>query len=246
MATKAAAVPDTLPRLVPALLGFVAGYVDSCTFLALFGLYVAQVTGSFVLVGTETVVHDSEAAIKLVGIPMFGLAGAATTVLVRNSRGRTALAATLTLEAVLLVGLVVSWRIGAPFAGQRDAAALSASLCGLAAMGVQSALVRLLVKGCPSTNVMTTNTTLFAVETTDLLLAWRTYRRAPGDAAAAAAYAQVRDRFAVLWPIVLGFVTGTASGAVAYARLDLWCVLLAVAVVSGLAVWARRRSTPEV
>jgi len=241
MASDAPAVPETLPRIVPALMSFIAGYVDSCTFLALFGLYVAQLTGSFVLVGTETVVHDSGAAIKLFAIPAFGLAGAATTVLVRRSRARAALPATLALEAALLVGLLVSWRIGAPFSGRGDAAVLAASLCGLAAMGVQSALVRLLVKGCPSTNVMTTNTTLFAVDATDLVIAWRAHRRAPGDTAAAASYAQVRDRFAILWPIVLGFLVGTVGGAVAYARLDLWCLLLVIAVASALALWARVR-----
>jgi uncharacterized membrane protein YoaK (UPF0700 family) len=240
MATDAPAVPETLPRPVPALLSFIAGYVDSCTFLALFGLYVAQLTGSFVLVGTETVVYDSGAAIKLLAIPVFGLAGAVTTVLVRRSRGRAALPATLALEAALLTGLFVSWRLGAPLTGRGDPAVLLASLCGLSAMGVQSALVRLLVKGCPSTNVMTTNTTLFAVDATDLVIAWRAHRRAPGDAAAAAAYAQVRDRFALLWPIVLGFVTGTAGGAVAYARLDLWCLLLVIGVVVALAAWASR------
>ena len=36
-----------IPRVVPALLSFAAGYVDACTFLALFGLYVAQETYSF-------------------------------------------------------------------------------------------------------------------------------------------------------------------------------------------------------
>jgi hypothetical protein len=81
---------------------------------------------------------------------------------------------------------------------------------------------------------------LFAVDATDLVIAWRAHRRAPGDAAAAAAYAQVRDRFALLWPIVLGFVVGTAGGAVAYARLDLWCLLLVIGVVAALAVWASR------
>jgi uncharacterized membrane protein YoaK (UPF0700 family) len=242
MASDAPAVPETLPPPVPALLSFIAGYVDSCTFLALFGLYVAQLTGSFVLAGTETVVHDSGAAIKLLAIPVFGLAGVLTTVMVRRSHGRTALPAILALEAALLVGLFVSWRVGAPLTRRGDPAVLCASLCGLSAMGVQSALVRLLAKGCPSTNVMTTNTTLFAVDATDLVIAWRARRRAPDDAVAAAAYGQVRDRFAVLWPIVLGFVVGTVGGAVAYARLDLWCVLLAVAVVGALAVWARTRS----
>jgi Protein of unknown function (DUF1275) len=33
-------------RIIPPLLCFVAGYLDSCTFLALFGLFVSQVTGS--------------------------------------------------------------------------------------------------------------------------------------------------------------------------------------------------------
>jgi uncharacterized membrane protein YoaK (UPF0700 family) len=187
------------------------------------------------------VVHDSGAAIRLFAIPAFGLAGAATTVLVRTSRARAALPATLALEAALLAGLLVSWRIGAPLAGRGEPAVLCASLFGLSAMGVQSALVRLVIKGCPSTNVMTTNTTLFAVDATDLAIAWRAQRRAPGDAAAAAAYAQVRDRFALLWPIVLGFVVGTVGGAVAYARLDLWCLLLVIAVASALALWARAR-----
>ena len=42
-------MPRFVPTAVPALLSFVAGYIDSCMFLALFGLFVAQVTGSFVL-----------------------------------------------------------------------------------------------------------------------------------------------------------------------------------------------------
>ena len=40
-------------RTASLLLSFVAGYVDSCTFLGLFGLFVAQVTGSFVAAGAQ-------------------------------------------------------------------------------------------------------------------------------------------------------------------------------------------------
>ena len=42
-----------LPKAMPMLLSFVAGYVDSYTYLALFGLFAAQVTGSFVIAGAE-------------------------------------------------------------------------------------------------------------------------------------------------------------------------------------------------
>jgi uncharacterized membrane protein YoaK (UPF0700 family) len=42
-------------RRFPVLLSVVAGYVDSCTYLGLFGVFVAQLTGSLVLAGTELV-----------------------------------------------------------------------------------------------------------------------------------------------------------------------------------------------
>ena len=40
-----------VPLLMPVLLSFVAGYLDSYTYLSLFGLFAAQVTGSFVIAG---------------------------------------------------------------------------------------------------------------------------------------------------------------------------------------------------
>src|SRR5262249_22114101 len=43
-----------LPTIVPPLLSFTAGFIDSFTVLALFGLFVAQVTGSFVLRATKS------------------------------------------------------------------------------------------------------------------------------------------------------------------------------------------------
>jgi len=43
------------PRAVPILLAAVAGFVDACTYLGLFGFFVAQVTGSYVLAGAHPV-----------------------------------------------------------------------------------------------------------------------------------------------------------------------------------------------
>jgi uncharacterized membrane protein YoaK (UPF0700 family) len=234
--------PAIMPARVPVLLSVLAGYVDSCTFLALFGLFVAQVTGSFVLAGTLLVTHQNGALIKLLAIPAFFVAGVATTVIVRRvARGRSALPATLGLEATLLTGLFACWLRAGPFTDPDAPAAVLASLFGLSAMGVQSALVRLLAKPYPSTNVMTTNTTQLAIDAADLAMTWRARRRSPHDAAVAAAYAGVKDRLTVLAPIVLGFLAGTIAGAVAYTGLDLWCVLLAIAVAAGLAAWTGLR-----
>jgi uncharacterized membrane protein YoaK (UPF0700 family) len=231
----------SVPKTVPVLLSVLAGYVDSCTFLALFGLFVAQVTGSFVLTGVQLVASERGELIKLLGIPVFFLAGVAATVIVRTlgRRGGPALAAALALETALLAGLLVAWLAGAPLRGLDAPAAVCAALFGLSAMGVQSALVRLVMSGAPSTNVMTSNTTQLAIDATDLLLAWRARRRAPADAAHAAEHARARDRFNRLWPVVLGFLAGTIAGALAYARFDLWCILAAIGLAFALAVWAR-------
>src|ERR1700675_4168507 len=93
-----------LPKAMPILLCFVAGYVDSYTYLALFGLFAAQVTGSFVIAGAELVTHDYGIAGKLLAIVAFLVAAAITAALIGLARntGRTALPLMLALEAALL------------------------------------------------------------------------------------------------------------------------------------------------
>ena len=115
-------------------------------------------------------------------------------------------------------------------------------MLGLSAMGVQSALVRLLMPGVASTNVMTTNTTLFAIDTGELLLGWHGKRG--GDAASAAQFSAARERLATLIPLGLGFLFGTAAGAIGYVWLGLWCLTLILALLLALMVWAARTVTP--
>jgi uncharacterized membrane protein YoaK (UPF0700 family) len=105
-------------------------------------------------------------------------------------------------------------------------------------MGVQSALVRLLVQGSPSTNVMTTNTTQFAIDTTELVLAWSSKRSAPIDTRPETEHAEMLRRWTKHWSVLLGFFLGTLTGAGAYVRLDLRCVLLPIAIIGRLLVWA--------
>ena len=163
-----------IPRPIPVLLSVVAGYVDSCTYLGLFGVFVAQATGSFVLAGTLFIKSEPGLLAKLFAIPFFFFAGMAVTVLVHSMRGRprASLAWSLVIECLLLIGLLVLSWVGAPFSGPDTAGAIIALLFGMAAMGVQSALVRLLMRGVASTNVMTTNTTLLAINAAEILLGW--------------------------------------------------------------------------
>jgi uncharacterized membrane protein YoaK (UPF0700 family) len=233
-----------VPRPIPVLLSFVAGYVDSCTYLGLFGVFVAQATGSFVLAGTLFVKSEPGALAKLFAIPSFFFAGMAVTVLVHSMRGRprATLAWSLVVECLLLIGFLVSSWTGAPFRGPDTPGAIIALLFGMAAMGVQSALVRLLMRGVASTNVMTTNTTLLAINAAEILLGWIERRKAGSTGSLNLNYAQAHNEFAALLPLGLGFFVGTALGAIAYISVGLPCVLLAIFPVGSLALWYMRRS----
>jgi len=225
------------------LLSFVAGYVDACTFLALFGLFVAQVTGSFVIAGTEPLVHEAGFLVKALAIPVFVLAAAATTVLISTmpSTRQSAWPWVLGLEAVLLTAFLLIGLTKSPFVDPDQPAALVAGLCGLAAMGVQSAAVRLLAHGAPSTNVMTTNTTQFAIDATQLLLA-RLRGRAADRFLAQSEIGKVRQRLADTVRVMVAFFVGVLVGAPAFRWFGFASLAPVIGILLCLGIAASRRS----
>ena len=142
---------------------------------------------------------------------------------------------TLALEAALLAGLVL---VGV--SAESMTATSIAGLFDLSAMGVQSALGRLLLAQYGSTNVMTTNTTQLAIDLTETLFAPLRNQRDPLGQAAAGSWALARGRLARLAPIIFGFVAGTAAGGFAYMSVGLDCVVLAIGIIAALAIWAAR------
>jgi uncharacterized membrane protein YoaK (UPF0700 family) len=229
-----------LPAAMPMLLSFVAGYVDSYTYLALFGLFVAQVTGSFVIAGAELVSHDYGIAGKLLAIIAFIVAAALTAALIGMARdgGRAALPWMLALEAVLLAVFVAIVLFGPPIKNARDWHGIIAGLFAATAMGAQSVLVRLLMKGIPQTNVMTGNMTQLGIATTEIILAWRRFAHSRHDPIAVREFEEVRSQLLLVLSIAIGFLVGAACGAVAFAVIGVGGALFSVTIVAALAVWA--------
>ena len=169
------------------------------------------------------------AALALVVLLFGGIEG--------KGRPRRAL---LVLHAALLAGcLGLGLRFG-PFRNADSPVAVLAGMLAVAAMATQNALVKLALVKSPSTAVMTTNTTLFAIDTGELLLGWHGRRK--GDAEAAKQFSAARERLKVLVPLGLGFIIGTAAGALGYLWFGLSCLLLVLALLVALVVWASRRS----
>src|SRR5262245_65485416 len=107
------------PRIIPPLLSFTAGFIDSFTVLGLYGLFVAQVTGSFVLAAVAFVTNEQGAVTKVLAIPVFLLAAVVTTALavLVERRGRTAIAWALGLECAVLTCFLAAVMIGSPLSG---------------------------------------------------------------------------------------------------------------------------------
>ena len=200
---------------ISAVMAGTAGFVDTCGFVALFGLFTAHVTGNFVLIGAELVNHTNEVLLKLLALPAFVLAVVlavkADEALARLGRARVA--PLLYAEAALLL-LSFAAAVHPP-AHAADPSAIAAGLLAAAAMGLQNALMRLQLASLPNTTVMTLTVTQGTIDLVTLL-----------GRADSAKRGEARKRFARLWPQVVSFTFGAAAGAGGYALAGLAALLV--------------------
>lgn len=235
-----AIVSRPMPYFMPPLLSFVAGFIDVITFVVLFGLYVAQVTGSFVVVGAQMMENKGASIlIIMLAIPVFLLAAMLTVFLCHwlALRGRSLLGWSLAFESALIAAFYVCALIS-PLRDPNGPLTLAASIFALTAMGVQSASVRLLMRNVASTNVMTTNTSLLGIGAAEVLLAWREKRNFPRSRRALNNFRKAYRGFHGLFQITLGFLAGAALGAVMYRAAGVHALIAPIGVVAMLALWA--------
>ena len=240
--TPSSPLSERTRQLLPVALGYAAGYVDGCTFVALFGFFIAQVTGSFVVAGAVLAAGQHSRLLDLLAIPAFALGAAVASALsaILRHRGVRASPILLGLESVLLAGMLATALLEPEIQNPDQPAALIVGLFGLTAMGVQNAFVGLHVKGAPSTNVMTTNTGNLAIDAAHVLtVAW--LARFASAASSLPEAEQARRRLAETAPIVSAFLAGTVSGTLACRVLGFACLALPLALLSILASLAALR-----
>lgn len=222
---SAAAAPE---RLLPVALAFVAGFVDTCGFVALLGLFSAHVTGNFVLLGASLIQPHAGVLAKLLALPIF-VAAVAGTRLFLNKFGVTRAAVDGVLAAELaFLGLFLAAGVAATPVRDADAPlAVLAGLLAVVAMGVQNAASRTVLAAHSPTTVMTGNVTQVVIDCVDYL-----------SATSATDRTATRARIAKFAPPILAFTVGAAGGALGYGLAGFWCV--SVPMVALGALLARR------
>jgi uncharacterized membrane protein YoaK (UPF0700 family) len=234
----AEARPLAAPGTLSVGLSFVAGFVDTFAFVALFLLFTAHVTGNFVLIGAQLVSSGPGMVAKLLALPIFMATVAAVCLLVRayERAARSALTVLLLLQFILLAVFMGAGLARAPFTDADAADAVVTGLLGVAAMAIQNAGARLAFPTLVPTTVMTGNVTQFVIDIVDAL-----------SAASPAARTEARARLKRFVPALLAFTVGAIVGAVAFARAGYWGLLLPLATMAGLIVSeAKPRSTAQV
>jgi uncharacterized membrane protein YoaK (UPF0700 family) len=213
-------------------LAFLAGYVDTLGFLALFGLFTAHVTGNFILIGAALAdpAHSS-VLLKLLAFPAFiaGVALARILTVAFEGRQAAALRPALLLEWVLLVGFMGFGLAATPVGSAPGPLALTAGLLGAGAMGVHSGVSKLLLVHLAPTSMMTGNVTQIVIDAVDLI--FTPWRGAP-DPGLGARF----EKF--VWPLA-AFAVGCIGAAFAFHRFGFAALVVPCLILLGLMVSAR-------
>ena len=208
------------PRLLSFILAFLSGYVDTAVFVYMGGLFVAHVTGNFVLLGATLAGqhiggdHGSTIALQLLAFPVFiAAAGFAAIVAGRVGAGTTRML--LAMSTLILAGVAIAALLGLDVR-------VPGSLALVVAMGILNAAHRLDPSLGPPFTVMTGNVTGIAI-----VLA-RLARLAPASVGG-------KQPIALAVFSVVGFLFGCAGGAIAQAYLGLGAMIVP-ALLTGAAI----------
>lgn len=231
--TKPAA-PPLEPRsatATAALLAFVAGFVDTCGFIALFGLFTAHVTGNFVLIGSSLAQPRPGVIGKLLALPMFIATVAATRWFINWRTARAAQSAPLLLmaQALLLTGFMLLGVEAAPIQDPDHALPIAVALLGVAAMSVQNAASRSVFIALSPTTVMTGNVTQIVMDLVDLAMG---QSQDPGTG----------KRLHKMWPPVLAFAAGAIGGGLSFLVVGFWSLIAPIIAVFAVLALQRQPS----
>lgn len=205
-------------------LAAIAGYVDTLSFVALFGLFTAHVTGNFVLIGAGTAGFGQGVFMKLMAFPAFVVGVVITSVIARSAPAAPGRAAwrIYAVQAALMLAFCVAGIGAVPIVHPENTSVIVCAMLGAAAMGVRNARDRLVSRpGSVPNTVMTGNVTQVMLDAFEVLT----------PSTSPEAKATSRARLERMVPAVVAFAWGAVAGALAYRRVGFMALLLPFAAL---------------
>src|SRR6202162_3363630 len=152
-------------KLLPTVLSLIAGSVDVIGFLGLGGLFTAHITGNLVILAAHVANGGSAQLAPILSVPGFVAVLAMTRLLASGLEAieLASLRPLLVLQLFLLACFLALCVAAGPGIDPNAPNAILAGMLGVAAMAVQNALAQISLQGAPTTAVMTSNITRFAM-----------------------------------------------------------------------------------
>ncbi|GLK73897.1 DUF1275 domain-containing protein [Ancylobacter dichloromethanicus] len=203
--------------ILPALLCFNAGFVDTAGFVTLHGLFTAHVTGNLVTFAAAIAEGRMPSISKIIAVPVFCFVVIAARLLSRAlvTRGLDDFRILMAAKLILLAhAALVAIQLGAPLEAD-SASAVMMGMTLVSAMALQNALHRTHLTDAPPSTVMTGTITQLLLDLTHL---WKPHPGAdPG---------QVRGRLRRFGVFLASFSAGCAMAALLYLLVGVWCFLV--------------------
>src|ERR1700722_11025228 len=225
-------MPSVPSRLLPLVLSFNAGYVDTAGFLALQGLFTAHVTGNFVTLGASLALGTSGAFAKLLALPVFCIVVIASrwfgTLL--SHRSAHPFVPLLIIKVLLLIAgawLAIHF---CPFHDGDSWQAITTGMVLVAAMAIQNAVHPVHLASSPPSTLMTGTTTQVMLDLAD-----RIYPRQGAQVQTA--------RLIQMSTNVVVFAIGCGAAALLFMCFGVWCFVVPPAVAAVALIL--RLATPQ-
>ncbi|QFR33861.1 YoaK family protein [Ancylobacter sp. TS-1] len=206
-----------MKRLLPSLLCFNAGFVDTAGFVTLHGLFTAHVTGNIVTFAAAIADGRMPSISKIIAVPVFAFVVVCARLLshAMAERGQDDFRILMAAKLVLLAhAALVAIQFGVPELADSPSAVMM-GMTLVSAMALQNALHRTHLTDAPPSTVMTGTITQLLLDAAHL---WKP--RAGIDPA------QVRDRLRRFGLFLASFCAGCAAAAVFYLAVGVWCFLV--------------------
>lgn len=203
--------------LLPSLLCFNAGFVDTAGFVALNGLFAAHVTGNLVTFAAALADGRMPDLSKIIAVPVFCVVVICARLLSQAlaQRGMDDFRVLMAAKLVLLAhAALVAIQVGLPLPADTPNAVMT-GMTLVSAMALQNALHRTHLTDAPPSTVMTGTMTQVLLDLTQTM-------RPPAGGLPEPVRQRLR-RFALFFA---SFCAGCAVAALLYRAVGVWCFLL--------------------
>jgi uncharacterized membrane protein YoaK (UPF0700 family) len=219
------------------MLSWVAGFVDTASFIILFALFTAHVTGNIALAGASVASSDEKDSLThLLMIPIFMVAVALTSILARYCRHKNwpVLPVLLTAETIGIgVFLIVASNLETSLIlDVQEEIIFPIGAAGVVAMAIQNALMKEAITsftGYFPTTVMTGNTTQLTLDLVLLIIApvFPLSTKLPSVETE-----EALARIGRVAPIIAGFFLGAAAAAYSVGTMEFSCLIFPLIVIA--------------